>query len=890
MAPEFGSRPRLGKEDVLQSLFYAKSHRRTDFYPAPRPQWWMLLPIEAVAFLARFIGLGSYHGLIYDEYYYVTAADVLLHRTPPVLVKHLVFGIDPNLLSAPPFAKEVIAASIWLFGNNPWAWRLPGALLGSLVPVAMYFFAQAIFSNRWVSLLAALLAAVDGLMVSTSRLALLDSIAFPFVVGNLLWLWILWGRLREGQKIPGKMLWGFGVSLGLGLSAKWIGAQTILMAWIILVWSWPHVRRSRSRWLLAGSVTVIPLVTYFLTYAYAFASGFHQSWLPRNVFLAWGKLQWLILKNMWTLTFYHPWTANAWTWLGLPRPTAYLWIAHTHSTIRMLAFSNPLLIWLGLLGLVSMAAADVTARRLRPATLFFAVWLVVFYGTWLLTPRSKFNYYFLSMMPMLIMAFSYSAVTLVQGRKLWERWSGIIAMAAVAVSTAYLFPLWVGMPMPTGFYHSVFWSSTWNAKPKPTAPRITHVSPLATAGPLNLSQPRPTVWSAFEGGGGHDTAFAWPASQPLKAGYVLHLKGAVADQPAIAGNDAYVGTNGDTLVAWSLSTGKVLWTDAVPNMVMTTPLVTSRTVFIGLGNNAFRSFSRTRGWMRGTGTNGIMAFSRATGKELWYSPTVGEDMPTPILHGGLIYEVTGTGRLIALNAGSGHEEWSLPLGGFDSMSSPVLSGNMLYVATNVYMQAYPAARSTVWAVNLATRRIVWRRNVPVSSGLSDCSPMVAKGILYIAGVPRIVNVSGGRTWLSNEIFAVNASTGRILWSRFTGGGYLGLDQEEVGIPFAKHGRVFIGNPAAMNLRAYSADSGRLLWTLALPAGLTANPVQTGPVLWAALGNGTLLEVQASSGKILAVDATGLGPIGPDAPVVLNSAVLLASLTGNVGMIPLVPVH
>lgn len=872
---------------MFSSLSYAKVNHKTTIIPSLRPQWGILAAIEVVAFLARFIGLGAYHGLIYDEYYYVTAADVLLHRKPPVLVPHLVYGIDPNLLSAPPFAKEVIAASIWLFGNHPWAWRLPGAFLGSLVPLVIYLFAMALFDNRWTAGIAAALSAVDGLMVSTSRVALLDSIAFPFVVFNLYWLWTIWARIRQDASVSRVTLWGFGISLGLGFSAKWIGAQTILMAWIVLAWSWRHVQRSPRRLLIALSVTIIPLVTYFLTYAYAFPSGFHQTWLPRNVFEAWGKLQWLILKNMWTLRFYHPWTANAWTWMLLPRPTAYLWITQAHATIRLLAFSNPLVIWLGLLGLMMLVVQDIRQHRTRPVTIFFVVWLFVFYGTWLLTPRSKFNYYFLSMMPMLIMALASGLMALWQLRTRFARAGSLLIIGALGISTAYLFPLWVGLAMPTGFYHRIIWSPTWNAKPKPVShvPVPTSVSSFAAFGRWSTSVSVPSTWTAFEAGATHDTAWTWSKSEPLATGYVLHLNGAVVDQPAVVGHDAYAGSNGGAVVAWNLQTGKRLWSDVVPNMVMTTPLVTKSRVIVGLGNNAFREFSSRQGWIRGSGTNGVMALSRATGKELWFTPTHGEDMPTPVIQDGVVYEVTGGGRLIALNANNGHLMWSLFLGGFDSMSSPVIVGHILYVATNVYMKSYPATRSTVWAINVATRHIGWAKNIPVASGLSDCSPIVVKGILYIAGVPRIVNVTGGRTWLDNRLFALNARSGRILWSTITGGGYLGLDQEEEGIPFVHGGLVFIGNPAAKTLRAYNAVTGRLVWARSLPASLTANPVASGPYLWIGLHNGVVMEMQASSGTIVRSQQLGLGPIGPAAPIIFPRGFLMATLSGNIGMVP-----
>ncbi len=868
-----------------------QSHRlRLRLRPGVVPFWWVLIPIELIAFLARFIGLGSYHGLIYDEYYYVTAADVLLHRRPPVLVKHLVYGIDPNLLSAPPFAKEVIAGAIAAFGNNPWVWRLPGALLGAIVPLVVYRLADAMFHNRNIAWIAAALSAVDGLMVSTSRLALLDSIAFPFVIWNLAVLWQIWDDLVHDTDVKRKTLWAFGITLGLGFSAKWIGAQTILMSWIIFSVSWRRIWSNRKRWLYLASVTVIPLLVYFLTYAYAFPSGFHQSYLPKNVFLAWGKLQWLILKNMWALQFYHPWTANAWTWLGLPRPTAYLWITKAHVTIRLLAFSDPLVIWLGSLSLLVMIVRDIHERRLRPATIFFIVWFLVFYGTWLTTPRSKFNYYFLSMMPMLIICTAYSIVTLASRVQRHWRWIAGIEGVLVGLSTLYLFPLWVALPLPNGFYHSVFWSPTWNARLKPSKSQAASSPPrmVAITAPVSRVTGRtlPRQWTEFETGLNRNTVFTGNKTPLLKTGYILHTGAApVVDQPAVVGRDAYVGTNGDRLIAWNLGTGQRLWNDTLPNMVMTTPLVWHDEVVVGLGNKAFRGYTKGSGWTRGSGTNGIMAVNEKTGRELWFTPTVGEDMPTPALLNGVIYEATGSGRFLAISAASGKILWSLGLSGFDSMSSLVIDGRNVFVATNLYKTAYPAKTSTVWDISLVHRDVLWRTDLPVTSGLSDNTPVISGHLLYIAGVPRIVDLKTGQTWLNNELFAINIENGHIAWKHQTGGGLYPQDKEEEGIPFAANHELFIANPANRNFSAFNAKSGKLIWRVSLPAAATANPILVGSNLWIGLQNGMIMQIQLGTGRIIRTTQEYLGGFGPAAFISFPHALLVASMTGNVAMIP-----
>ena len=131
--------------------------------------WIVLGAIEILAFCLRWIGYARYPHMIYDEYYYVPAADVLLGRKSPVHIAHMVPGIDPNLLSHPPLAKELIALSILWFGNHPWAWRLPGEVFGLTVPLVIYVLVRQMFQSRLAAEVSALLSAFDGLMISISR-------------------------------------------------------------------------------------------------------------------------------------------------------------------------------------------------------------------------------------------------------------------------------------------------------------------------------------------------------------------------------------------------------------------------------------------------------------------------------------------------------------------------------------------------------------------------------------------------------------------------------------------------------------------------------------------------------------------------------------------------
>ena len=441
--------------------------------------WFALLPVLGVAALLRFIGLGLYPGYIYDEYYYVPAALSLLGHPITRTLAQAPAGYDPNLLSAPPFAKEIIALSIWLFGNHPEAWRLPSAVLGTIVPLLVYGLTRDLFPGHpriaWGT---AALAAVDGLLVTLSRVALLDSIALPLLIANG------WGLWRVHQMIQGIRPWSarfigiWGLGLGLGFAAKWNGAQMILLSWIVLAWDTPlwarHPRKHQLMLWLAP--TFIALSAYIVTYGYAWPQGFRFSWLPHEFFLGWAVLQWQIIRHMWHLQFFHPWSTTTLSMITWARPTAFIdqWGPH-HTLVRLWAFSDPFVIWTGLgalaaQGLAGLARIRQTHRvpRLNP-WLFLGWWVVCLYGTWFLTARTKFDYYFAYTMPALIIAV---VATIGLG---WPHWPvswrtlGVTVITVIVSTTLYLLPLWVAYPMSPGFYHRYWWNNAWNPKIHQTA-------------------------------------------------------------------------------------------------------------------------------------------------------------------------------------------------------------------------------------------------------------------------------------------------------------------------------------------------------------------------------------------------------------------------------------
>ena len=66
-------------------------------------------------------------------------------------------GENPTEWVHPPTAKLLIAIGVWLFGYEPWAWRLLPALAGIALAPVFYFFARRVLASERAALLASVL-------------------------------------------------------------------------------------------------------------------------------------------------------------------------------------------------------------------------------------------------------------------------------------------------------------------------------------------------------------------------------------------------------------------------------------------------------------------------------------------------------------------------------------------------------------------------------------------------------------------------------------------------------------------------------------------------------------------------------------------------------------
>lgn len=177
----------------------------------------------------------------------------------------------------------------------------------------------------------------------------------------------------------------------------------------------------------------------------------------------------------------------------------------------------------------------------------------------------------------------------------------------------------------------------------------------------------------------------------------------------------------------------------------------------------------------------LYAFDPSTGNTLWtysgiYPSTFGG--LSFIVANGMIYSYTRGGYVIALNTKTGQTVWSTNISVTESngyLYAPYLNG--LAVANNIVYVNIP---NDLYAINARTGQMLWSTMGP-ASGLA-----IANGIVYADG--------------SNKLYAINALTGEKLWTTALA---------SPGVPVITNSAVYVDSD---KLYAFHARTGELMWT------------------------------------------------------------------------------
>jgi len=347
--------------------------------------------IFLVAHAALLIGITAPDKFVFDEVHYVPAARQMLE---PVMPSPMLNPMHP------PLAKQIIAFSIHVLGDNPLGWRYPGTLFGALAIVAIYLGALALFASPSVAIAAALIAFFNQMLFVMARAAMLDIFALTFTLFGI--AAFLFGFRRSRPQLCFALS---GLAFGFSAACKWSGLFPLATCVVIIAvirlmqgWRTQFAVAKESDWYRPDLWPDFRVHHFAICFALLPALGYLSSFValygfsPTDLIEAQRRI---FADNTTSAIAGHTYMSSWPSWPFLVRPVWFLFDKLDDGTISaVVLLGNPLVLWPALLALV-VALRDFIAARRWDAFLVLAFYLGP-YLAWALLPRTlAFIYYYL---------------------------------------------------------------------------------------------------------------------------------------------------------------------------------------------------------------------------------------------------------------------------------------------------------------------------------------------------------------------------------------------------------------------------------------------------------------------------------------------------------------
>ncbi|MAP93419.1 MAG: hypothetical protein CMK07_00560 [Ponticaulis sp.] len=427
----------------------------------PRPDVWLRIGVVALAATMLCFGLSSASGLVFDETHYVPAARDILTLAKNRNPEH------------PLFAKEVIAASIALFGDTEFGWRFLGAVLNVLGVMACFEIALRLFRSPVLAALTALLVLLNMMYVVQARVAMLDTYTYPLFALSAACLFMSADDGRSDLMRRALLVFG-GVLLGCATGAKWIaGIYAVIVLFALafqrLIQTLADKRAlpdwlfgtgfpawTRSNLIMTGLWFGVPsLIAYLLTCTPMMfwtqdpvdgvtgIVGFHFNML---------NLQTMPLAS-------NSYESDWWSWPLMIEPIWYYFTDGPNEGHKALLYvCNPAIAWGGILAAVSVLVEGIRRRSSRLIWLFLA-WFVSWMIFAILPKQIGFLFYYHGA-AMLICFVIVGAISILPAGKPRKWAMGLTAFAAAVIFLFFL-PVVYAIEMPATQWLNYLWMKSW---------------------------------------------------------------------------------------------------------------------------------------------------------------------------------------------------------------------------------------------------------------------------------------------------------------------------------------------------------------------------------------------------------------------------------------------
>ena len=437
----------------------------------------LLVGILAFAFFSRLYQLNVPENYIFDEVYHVPTAKLMALNDPRAF-EWWHPPTEPNTAIDwlhPPLAKYSQAIAIRVFGVNSFAWRISSVLFGVGVIILVYKLAHLLFKNKNLSLLAALLASLDGLLLTQSRIAMNDIHVTFFILLTLVFY------LKFRKKTSGKLLLMTAFAAGLAMSSKWSGVFVLIPILLTEILSF-----SKKNIFNILIFLLVPPIVYISSYAQMFAQGkslicLQKANITNTCYFEKVKLgpwQWegyishfaMLHRQIWLyqthLEATHSYQSRPGQWFLNLRPVWFYVKYAPEQIANIYAQGNTTLFWAGdltvgltCLGLLWQSLGVLStkwrgiqvkwSRNLKGEAFllvsYFSVWIL-----WQFSPRIMFFYHYTPAVPLLCIILAYWLNKF--PKLIWP------VLLVIALNFILFYPNWTGLMVSSNWAKQIYFA------------------------------------------------------------------------------------------------------------------------------------------------------------------------------------------------------------------------------------------------------------------------------------------------------------------------------------------------------------------------------------------------------------------------------------------------
>jgi len=419
-----------------------------------------------LASLAAFLsGLDAAGEIYFDETWYVPAARAWLQSGEMLHQEH------------PPLGKLLIAASLWLFGDNFFGWRAMSALFGSITLLAVYVWTLALLDDFRAALWASALTFFNAILFVQARIAMLDIFLIAFTSLALAFYTLSVKETRSTRRSLAYAL-AMGVSLGLAGACKWSGfflllglAAIQLLVGLMRLWRVRFDDPKADDFYTPGALPAWTPLNTFLAFVVAPLFAYCLAYLPQMI-RADSILEFAAshrrMFDIWSgHSADHPYESLWYSWPLLWRPVWYLFEIKGHDAAlwstenpakAIVALANPIVVFAGEIAIL-VATLRFLARR-EQNSLIVAVAFFSQYLLWAINPKGlEFSYYFFPS----IMCFGPAlALLFFRGPGVWGTRAALGLLALAGLGFAFFLPiLAAGIGVSPASFELRIWLPSW---------------------------------------------------------------------------------------------------------------------------------------------------------------------------------------------------------------------------------------------------------------------------------------------------------------------------------------------------------------------------------------------------------------------------------------------